>query len=84
MIFDLNAADTKPLLDNLEKARSDVGKHLPDVVEKAKTISGYIEPHEFSGEPFINGKVPANRVFCWKIRHYGGRQLSRAIPPFCT
>ncbi len=56
MIFDLNAADTKPLLDNLEKARSDVGKHLPDVVEKAKTISGYIEPHEFSGEPFINGK----------------------------
>lgn len=56
MIFDVNKKETEKLINNLSKARKDIGKHLAEVQVKAKEISGYITPVSGSGEPFINGR----------------------------
>jgi dienelactone hydrolase len=56
MIFDLNAADTKILLDNLERSRSGIKDHLAFVDKKAREISGYNPPSSSPEEPFINGR----------------------------
>ena len=44
MIFDLNKEETSPLIDNLEKSRTDIENHLNIVKNKAIEISGYIAP----------------------------------------
>jgi cephalosporin-C deacetylase-like acetyl esterase len=56
MIFDLNGADTKVLLDKLDKSRADIKDHLASVEKKAEEISGYRVPGEVQTEPFINGR----------------------------
>ncbi len=56
MIFDLNREESAPLIDALEKSRSDIGNHLNTVREKAIEISGYISPGPEAEEPFINGR----------------------------
>lgn len=56
MIFDVNRRETLPLLEKLEKARTDVGVHLDDVKDKAVRISGYLDPGRAPEESFINGR----------------------------
>jgi dienelactone hydrolase len=56
MIFDLNKEATSPLIDNLERSRTDIENHLKIVKDKAIQISGYIPPGNKVDEPFLNGK----------------------------
>jgi hypothetical protein len=60
MIFDLNNEETSPLIDNLERSRADIEKHLDIVKHKAAEISGYITPGNQADEPFINGRYQRN------------------------
>jgi dienelactone hydrolase len=55
MIFDLNKKDSEKLIADLQQSRKNIAKHLVDVVEKAKKISGYAAPRPYKPEPFING-----------------------------
>jgi cephalosporin-C deacetylase-like acetyl esterase len=56
MIFDVNKKETEKLMDNLEKSRKDIEKHLSDVKLKAKEISGFIAPVNAEKNPFLNGR----------------------------
>lgn len=56
MVFDVNKKETAKLIENLEKSRKDMEKHLSTVQIKAKEISGYAAPGNGEGEPFINGR----------------------------
>jgi hypothetical protein len=60
MIFDINLEESGILFNRLEKARLDVAQHLKETPEKAREISGYIEPSGKAGEPFINGRYRRN------------------------
>jgi cephalosporin-C deacetylase-like acetyl esterase len=56
MIFDENKKIAEKLIENLERSRKDIEKHLSYVLIKAKEISGFIQPASFAGQPFINGR----------------------------
>jgi len=56
VIFDVNKKESEILISNLEKSRLDVARHLNTVVAKAKQISGYIEPSDYTPSPFLNGR----------------------------
>jgi len=56
MIFDLNKAESKKLIEHLEQSRKNMAAHLNKVKIKAKEISGYITPSRNRERPFINGK----------------------------
>ncbi len=56
MIFDINKRETAKLIENLEKSRIDINKHLNGVKEKAMEISGFVAVPEAKIKPFINGK----------------------------
>ncbi len=56
MIFDVNKRETEKLIEDLEKSREDIDKHLMDVKIKAKVVSGYISPSGEGLRSFINGK----------------------------
>jgi dienelactone hydrolase len=56
MIFDITRRETEKLVENLEKSRKDIVKHLGDVKIRAKKISGFITPGKNTGVPFINGR----------------------------
>ena len=56
VIFDVNKRETEILLDSLDKSRMNIAGHLSAVVEKAKKISGYIDPGIYSPDPFLNGR----------------------------
>ena len=55
-IFDLNKDLTKPLLDNLERSRLDIGNHLARVKQEAMKIAGFRCPGNYTSRSFINGK----------------------------
>ncbi len=59
-IFDVNQKETEKLIENLEKSRKDIEKHLSRVNIKAKKISGFIDPTGTEGEAFINGRYQRN------------------------
>jgi dienelactone hydrolase len=56
MVFDVNKRETEKLVENLERSRKDIDKHLGDVKEKAKIVSGYIAPSGTETKSFINGR----------------------------
>ena len=56
MVFDINKKETERLIENLEKSRQDIEKHLNKVQIKAKEISGFVSPDDNASEPFINGR----------------------------
>lgn len=56
MIFDVNKKETQKLIENIEKSRKDIEKHLGEVNVKAKEISGFITPDKTGGEAFLNGR----------------------------
>jgi cephalosporin-C deacetylase-like acetyl esterase len=56
MIFDVNRRETEKLINDLERSRKDIKKHLELIPSKAKEISGYIAPPGSTGEAFLNGR----------------------------
>jgi cephalosporin-C deacetylase-like acetyl esterase len=56
MIFDINKRESAKLIEKLDKSRTDIEKHLNEVIVKAKEISGYIAPSGECFRPFINGR----------------------------
>ena len=60
MIFDVNKKETDKLIEDLEKSRSDIDKHLSEVQVRAKEISGFITPGVTKGGAFINGRYQRN------------------------
>jgi cephalosporin-C deacetylase-like acetyl esterase len=56
MVFDVNQRETAKLIENLEKSRKNIERHLSLVQKRAKGISGYWAPGDDDAEPFINGR----------------------------
>lgn len=56
MVFDVNKKETEKLIEELERSRKDLNKHIADVKVKAKVVSGYISPSGDDTRSFINGK----------------------------
>ena len=56
MIFDVNKKDSEKLIDDLERSRKDIGKHIDQVKVRAKEISGFIDPAGEEIQPFLNGR----------------------------
>ena len=56
MVFDVNKRETEKLIENLERSRKDIDKHLNDVKMKARVVSGYIAPSGEGMRSFINGR----------------------------
>jgi cephalosporin-C deacetylase-like acetyl esterase len=55
MIFDVNKKEAAKSIERLAKSRKDIGKHLGEVVIKAKKVSGFIAPVSTAGNPLTNG-----------------------------
>ncbi|VAW24287.1 hypothetical protein MNBD_BACTEROID01-2945 [hydrothermal vent metagenome] len=47
-VFSINKKETKKLIEKLEASREGNGKHIPQVVQKAKELSGYKVPERHS------------------------------------
>ena len=54
-VFSLNKRETEMLMDKLQASRTDINKHLYNVLGAAKRLSGYREP-EFNEEPAFTGR----------------------------
>lgn len=55
-VFSLNRKVAEKLMDTLQKSRQNLSTHLPQVVEAAKTLSGYTAPEPVA-EPVFTGNV---------------------------
>jgi len=55
-VFSLNKKETEKLLAKLQASRTDLSRHIPEVVFAAKKLSGYREPVDIS-EPFFAGRI---------------------------
>lgn len=56
MVFDVNKKQGQVLIENLEKSRKDITRHLNQVKKKAMDVSGYTVPCCEDAEPIINGR----------------------------
>jgi cephalosporin-C deacetylase-like acetyl esterase len=56
MIFDVNKRESEKLIDNLERSRKDLEKHLSKVKVRAKEITGFIDPSGEKIYPLMNGR----------------------------
>jgi cephalosporin-C deacetylase-like acetyl esterase len=56
IIFDISKEISEKQVDRLEESRRSNPKHLKDIVESAKTISGYRRPAEKQPKAFVNGR----------------------------
>ena len=55
-VFSINRKESGILLENLRKARMNVGAHLEEVRNKAKELSGYVAPGSDLAPAFFNGR----------------------------
>ena len=55
-VFSLNRRKSEILVAALSESRKDPERHLPEVVQAAKDISGYIDPEE-TDEPVFTGRL---------------------------
>ena len=55
-VFSLNRTNAEEYISDLKKSRSDLNKHLPQVIISAKQLSGYKEP-SVSDEPVFTGRI---------------------------
>lgn len=55
-LYTLNGKEAENLANDLEKSRTDLTNHIPQVLEMAKKLSGYREPVE-RGEPVFTGRI---------------------------
>ena len=79
MIFDLNKAESKKLIGNLEQSRKNIAAHLNKVKIKAKKISGYVTPSRDSEGPFMNGKYQRDG-YTVQLDAIAGESREYAIP----
>ena len=63
IIFDVNKDLSKKHLDRLDESRRSNPEHLKDIVQSAKTISGYRVPTEIKPKAFINGRYRRDGYF---------------------
>ena len=63
IIFDVNKDLSKKHLDRLDESRRSNPQHLKDIVQSAKTISGYRVPTEIKPKAFINGRYRRDGYF---------------------
>jgi len=79
MIFDINKAASKKLIENLEQSRKNIAEHLNKVKIKAKEISGYVTPTLDREGPFINGKYQRDG-YTVQLDAIAGESKEYAIP----
>jgi len=58
-VFSLNQKEAKKLQSKLETSRDNLTKHLPGIINSAKTFSGYINPC-LTDEPVFTGRIQRN------------------------
>ncbi len=56
MIFDVNKRESEKLIEDLERSRKEIDKHISLVKVRAKEISGYIDPAGEEIHPLLNGR----------------------------
>lgn len=56
MVFEVNKKEGIKLMDRLAKSRLDIPTHVNRVRQKARDISGFIDPCCKNAEPIINGR----------------------------
>ncbi len=56
IIFDVNKKETEKLIDDLERSRKEIDKHLIGIKIKAKKLSGFIAPSMEAEESTLNGR----------------------------
>jgi cephalosporin-C deacetylase-like acetyl esterase len=56
MIFDINKKESEKLIEDLERSRKDISKHIDQVKVRAKEISGFIDPAGEEIKPLLNGR----------------------------
>ena len=54
-VFSLNRKEAEKLISKLQDSRGDLTRHLTEVLNSAKKLSGYQEPSEFH-EPVFTGR----------------------------
>jgi hypothetical protein len=54
-VYSLNKKHSAKRIGELENSRTDISRHIPEVLKSAKTLSGYREPSEIS-EPVLTGR----------------------------
>lgn len=54
-VFSLNCKETEKLISKMQASRGDLPRHLPEVLNSAKKLSGYISPSEIN-EPVFSGR----------------------------
>jgi len=54
-VFSLNRKEAEKLVNELQSSRNDLTRHLPEVLNSAKKLSGYQEPSEIN-EPVFTGR----------------------------
>ncbi len=84
MVFDVNKKETEKLMENLEKSRKDIEKHLGEVKVKAKEISGFIAPDKTGGEPFLNGRYQRDGYSVGKYAIMGEGDYAIPISALCS
>jgi hypothetical protein len=55
-VFSLNRRETEKRINELQVSRGDLTRHLPDVLNSAKKLSGYRDPSEIN-EPVFTGRI---------------------------
>lgn len=55
-VFSLNRRESENVLNRWQSSRKDLARHLPDVVQAAKKLSGYREPMAMD-EPVFTGRI---------------------------
>ena len=84
MIFDVNKKETEKLMENLEKSRKDIEKHLSEVKSQSKRNFRIYCSCRRNGKTIYKWKVSERRIFCWKIRNYGRGRLCNSNTPVCS
>lgn len=56
IVFSLNRKETEKLINALQVSRGDLTRHLPDVLNSAKKLSGYQEPSGIN-KPVFTGRI---------------------------
>ncbi len=55
ILFDINKKEAQKLIEKIESSRKNIGKHLNNVKQKAKELSGYAAPYN-ENEPVFRGR----------------------------
>ncbi|BBE20206.1 hypothetical protein AQPE_4397 [Aquipluma nitroreducens] len=64
-IFSLNCKESEKLVAKLQFSRNDLSRHLPEVLESAKKLSGYQNPLVTS-EPVFTGRIQRDGYVIYK------------------